>query len=411
MSEPVLIRGMGLAGCLLGHALEARGIPVHIVDAAWSGAASPKAAGLMNPLAGRALKPAPEWDTFHTQARHSYRRLERKLERSFLFERIYWTLFRNPEEAAQWRGLLNDPERSRFLDQSIQNNATPLPFQDGCGGMAVVGGSQVHIAKLLDASRSYWTQKGCFETASLAPEAIQALPDGRWQWAKRSYRAVVCCGGAMDHNTPWWAFLGIRPNAGERLMLKLEEPRMPEAAEPPQGWPWVVRKAGLLAPMHLHTGQAPEDGDVATEQVQRNRVWWLGSANRWDTMDHHPTEAGRAQLHRMAKGMLHGAFGVLDHGVGIRATMPDRRPVVGPHPRLPNLWCFNGLGTKGSLWGPWHAEALARALQQQIAAPGSGGATAVAEGPIPAQETPYRPPQPGTVPRLLEACLPARFWP
>jgi glycine/D-amino acid oxidase-like deaminating enzyme len=44
----------------------------------------------------------------------------------------------------------------------------------------------------------------------------------------------------------------------------------------------------------------------------------------------------------------------------------DRRPVIGPHPVLKNIYVFNGLGTKGVLLSPFIAEQLYELMYNQI---------------------------------------------
>jgi glycine/D-amino acid oxidase-like deaminating enzyme len=398
MPEAILIRGMGLAGCLLGHALERRKLPFHIVDAGWSGAASPKAAGLINPLAGRALALAPAWHTLWPFARDNYRSLERILDRSILNERLFWTVFQSEEEARQWQKAGADNERRPFLDASVQKDQDPFIRDSPFGGIAVRGGAQVDIAGLLTASKQRWQQQNRYMEGHCASEDLHATGDGGWLWMGTRYTAVVCCGGAMDHRDPYWAFLGIRPNAGERWLLEIPD------SDPSSKHARVYRKAGLLAPMP-------------------NGQWWLGSANRWDSMDEGPSERGEAHLQQRAEGLLGSPYRLLEHGAGIRATMKDRRPVLGPHPEHEGLWCFNGLGTKGSLWAPWHAEALAEGLAQSLKRQDRSLQTdAAAQANTPKEQAPYEadqmaletqswPPVPDRSPRLIKACLPVRFWP
>lgn len=45
-------------------------------------------------------------------------------------------------------------------------------------------------------------------------------------------------------------------------------------------------------------------------------------------------------------------YTVVDHKVGMRPTVSDRRPVLGMHPEHKGLFIFNGLGTKGYMLAP-----------------------------------------------------------
>lgn len=49
---------------------------------------------------------------------------------------------------------------------------------------------------------------------------------------------------------------------------------------------------------------------------------------------------------------------------GVRISAPNRKPVVGEHPRYQNLYLFTGLGSKGLLYGKFTAEHFANHLMK-----------------------------------------------
>lgn len=76
-----------------------------------------------------------------------------------------------------------------------------------------------------------------------------------------------------------------------------------------------------------------------------------------------PTPEGRFHiLNRLQKLFPAARIRVVQHLSGIRPTTPDRRPIVGKHPFIPNLWHFNGLGTKGVLQAPYFSSILTQNL-------------------------------------------------
>ena len=54
-----------------------------------------------------------------------------------------------------------------------------------------------------------------------------------------------------------------------------------------------------------------------------------------------------------------GPIVVVDHVAGVRATVEDRRPLVGLMPGHKNAFLFNGMGTKGTSLAPYWAAQLA----------------------------------------------------
>ena len=44
--------------------------------------------------------------------------------------------------------------------------------------------------------------------------------------------------------------------------------------------------------------------------------------------------------------------------LGYRPTVKDRRPILGRHHRIANMYVFNGLGARGILNGSWFSREL-----------------------------------------------------
>ena len=61
--------------------------------------------------------------------------------------------------------------------------------------------------------------------------------------------------------------------------------------------------------------------------------------------------------------LLKVPFTITDHQAGIRPTVLDRRPLIGPHPLHKNVFIFNGLGTKGIMLGPYFANEFTKSLE------------------------------------------------
>lgn len=328
MGERVAILGHGVAGCLLARALERRGIAPTVFDDPAGGGASRLAAGLMNPLAGRALRPAPGWERFRPAAEAAYRDLDRLLGIRTFHATDFVTLPRDDADRARWEAAARDAASAAFLADAPA--AVPAGLRAERGARRVTGGARVDLAVLLDAHRGYLQAAGRWRGERLDPAALRR-EGGAWRRGEAVFDHVVFCQGAAAADNPWCAFLPLRPNRGERLLLERDDEAGP-----------VYRKEGLLAPA--------ADG-----------AWWLGSANAW-TPDPRPSAEGRTRLEALASGFFRAPPAVRHHGAALRPTLADRKPAVGPHPDAPGLWLFNGLGTKGALWAPAHAERLADAL-------------------------------------------------
>ena len=62
-------------------------------------------------------------------------------------------------------------------------------------------------------------------------------------------------------------------------------------------------------------------------------------------------------------------YQILDHKAQIRATVIDRRPILGIHPKNNRLFILNGLGTRGVLMAPLLSHWLYEFIEKQYEFP------------------------------------------
>jgi glycine/D-amino acid oxidase-like deaminating enzyme len=78
------------------------------------------------------------------------------------------------------------------------------------------------------------------------------------------------------------------------------------------------------------------------------------------------TPAARAELIDKTSDLLAEPFEVSGQNWGFRPTTPDRKPILGRHPKYPQLIFFNGLGTKGVSLAPAMAKSLINCLENDM---------------------------------------------
>jgi glycine/D-amino acid oxidase-like deaminating enzyme len=75
------------------------------------------------------------------------------------------------------------------------------------------------------------------------------------------------------------------------------------------------------------------------------------------------TAQGKDELETRLKELVRLPYEIVNQNWGIRATTPDRRILLGPHPIHGNRVIFNGLGTKGVSLAPYFSGQLAAWLE------------------------------------------------
>ncbi len=98
--------------------------------------------------------------------------------------------------------------------------------------------------------------------------------------------------------------------------------------------------------------------------VDRNTLA-VGSTYEHHYSDEGPDEEGAGLLDQKLEELLPGLYPkcrLTDQWSGIRATTPDRLPIVGQHPEHERLFVFAGLGSKGLLYSEFIGKILAEHL-------------------------------------------------
>jgi glycine/D-amino acid oxidase-like deaminating enzyme len=81
----------------------------------------------------------------------------------------------------------------------------------------------------------------------------------------------------------------------------------------------------------------------------------VGSTFIWDDLEETVTDIGRKEILSKLNKIITDDYTIVDENAGIRPAMPDRRPVMGQHPDYPQMYIFNGMGTKGVSLSPYFA--------------------------------------------------------
>lgn len=329
-----LVVGQGLAGSLLARALLARGRGVLVVDEERPSAASRIAAGLVNPVTGRKLVKTWRADTLLPFARDYYRAWEGELGRRVYSEKRVWRFFQNDREEEIWKTKRHDPELAGCT-APLPADLTRLPgILPQRGGFQTTCGAHVDTRELLGRYRDHLRAAGALLEEPFSPSDLRVGREGV-QWRRFRAKKVLFCEGHAASGNPYFSWIPFRHAKGELLTVR--------------------------------GGDLPED-------VVLNRGKWLlpvgrdlfraGATYEWDDLSETPTAAGRDAILTGLRELVSWAPEVVAHEAGVRPIVKDTRPVAGLHPAHPAVGIFNGLGSKGVLWGPFFAEQLADHLER-----------------------------------------------
>lgn len=328
----VLIAGQGLAGTVLAFQLHQRGHQVTVMDTLKEPSASRVAAGMWNPVSFRRIIPTWRAHQLIQQMHTVYKSMEDLLKVKVVHRMPVVRIFPNQEYASSWQDA-QQKEVGPFL--AIANKRElhkDIHAPEGFGEVKEAG--YVDLPVLLDAWQQFMRDKGRWIDQLWTGEFTR--DDDGVEVAGKRYDAVVLClgtGAANDPLTADWEFL--RKNKGEVLTVKLPGLQLDH----------VLNKGKWLLPVGEETFR-------------------LGSSYEWQQTDREPSPGVKEQLLEVLHQMIPNVQPeVLEHKVGIRPTVKDRRPVAGAHPSEKHVWVFNGLGTRGVMLAPHCATYLADLME------------------------------------------------
>lgn len=334
----VLIVGQGLAGsCLAWELLRRDCHRVLVVDRPLADTASRVAAGLVNPLTGKAFKARWRQAECIPSAIACYQAIERALG---VPEGTWWQ--RTPIYREVTAGDAQEIWQERQFAQESCSYAGPLlPWPTSWLGAGQAGftrgGGVLHVEGLVNALRERWLQVGIFVeddvcVATLAQECDSAR--GGVTYRGEHFTHVVWCTGYEVGNHPNMAALKGRPAKGTIIDVQL----------PDLQW-----NAGIL-----HFGHW---------LVHHADAWRFGAtyAWAWQAPDVPEVPAVHELLYSLATHYK-GEVGLVRSRAAVRPIIRRSQPVAGPVPGCAGQFVFSGLGSKGVTTAPWVATQLADLL-------------------------------------------------
>jgi glycine/D-amino acid oxidase-like deaminating enzyme len=333
----VLIVGQGLAGSLLAYFLEKAGLSFHVIDNDGQHSASRKAAGLINPVTGRNFVKTWKADALLSFARQTYQDLEQMLGTHFYSERTIYRALASIKEENDWLARAGEAGYEAYMGPCHQGmelapgRLSPTPAYG-----ETLKSAQLMVADFLDFYQNYligkhWMSKIKFNYSSLH------FTENALESTGIQAKILVFCEGYGLKSNPWFDYLPMRGDKGEALIVDF----------PGLDFEQIVKQNKTF---------------IAPTSSGKH---WVGATYAWNFEDDGPSAAAQTQLLAELSTFYPAEKRVVEHWAAIRPTVKDRRPLIGPHPEHPQLWVFNGLGTKGASLAPFWAHHLVEVLQKK----------------------------------------------
>jgi len=322
MEVDFLLIGQGLAGTILSHRLLSAGKKVCIIDNAKANISSRIAAGLYNPITGKKLVKTWNADKLFFEIEPLYTELEELLEEKFLYPTPIYRPFLSIEEQNEWMGYSGEENFEEYIEE-IRTKSFYDEVNDSYGGVLLKNCGYLNINILLDAYQQKMIREGSLLDEEFNEEHLTINKEGV-VYKDIKAGAIVYTNGLGAMKSRFFGFLPFAPVKGEILILE----------------------------------QSFAPKEIINRGVFRitlpNGTHRVGSTYSWHDLDQGPTERAKSEImEKYEKLILVPEKTVIGHSTGIRPATRDRKPFLGKHPDIENVYIFNGFGAKGVSLAPY----------------------------------------------------------
>ncbi len=321
----VLIIGLGAAGCLLANAFAARGVAVWGADDPEGWAASEMAPGIINPLAGKKLRPGPCLKQELVAASEAYCQIEQKIGGKVFHPTPLLRILRTEKQAKLFDGGDWSEERVEWVGERYRPGAFGGMIDDRFGSFLTRQSGWVDSQQMRVGIANELRRSGRFIAEKISSKEVFPERDGVRCRGKK-WDLVVFCEGWKGAINSWFPEVVFNSAKGQVLELQCE------GGDP--GWEWILNHDKWLQP-------------------RGGGRYRAGSTFRWDEFDELVTAESRKEIEDGIRRCFPGfPFRVVNQLGGVRPVVVDYQPVAGCHREWRGLGVLNGLGSRGLLVGP-----------------------------------------------------------
>lgn len=261
-------------------------------------------------------------DELIASLRDFYQEIEQILQADFYHPQKFMRVHSSQLEIDSWADKISDPAFSSYMGATAKRFYNPQLKAIDFGVSEVRQAGYIALGDLLIQSRQRFKSDGCLIQTEILHDDINSILSEYTPSADKW--AIIDCRGYRAASSPWWQYLPFALAKGELLLIHCPNLNLKE-----------IWNAGFFI--------LPQEKDL----------YIVGATFSWTELDEIPTETAKLELLRKFENQVRLPYTILEQKAGVRPAVDDRRPLIGSHPAHANLFCFNGLGTKGVMLAPF----------------------------------------------------------
>jgi glycine oxidase len=321
-----IIVGLGLSGVSFCQKLKQNQKSFVVIDHGQQ-SASRVGSGLFNPIALKRTKPAWRGPQLMSIAIPLYKALEIDLGIQFVHHAPILKIMQQTADINDWHRASALADCKAYINHDVVQNTNPV-ITVPLGFGVVKNTGWVDTALLVERYSLLLESKKALIKTAFDSNALQFTENGV-RYGKIEAKYIVFTQGVGLISNPRFSFIPLQKTKGELMVIECED---------------------LQEKSIIH-------GGVFMIPLGNNR-YRVGSTYNWRDQAEGTTTSARISLQTKLDKIVRTPYQIINQSAGFRPTTPDRRPVIGVHPRFPQLAICNGMGSRGVLQAPFCAELL-----------------------------------------------------
>ena len=328
-----IIVGQGIAGSILSLSLIKAGYSVTVINQATLSSSSKVAGGIWNPIVFKRLTKSWMADDLVPELISFYTYWEQQFNTSLICKREIIKPFTEEQENNLWikKSLEKD---NVFLDKETYENYQLDEKYLVKSYSKVLQAGNLDVPKFLECTEQYIKQSHTFIEEEFDHHQLD-VSAAKVSYKSISAKHIIFCEGYLISKNPYFNWIPMKPAKGETLTIESKHINLNTD---------IFNKGFFIMPIGNH-------------------LFKVGATYEWNDLNDLPTEKAKQELVTKINAVISSPYKIISHEAGIRPSVIDRRPVIGPHPVYKHIYVFNGLGTKAVMIAPYFAKQFVGYLQ------------------------------------------------
>ncbi|MBA4851186.1 FAD-binding oxidoreductase [Emticicia sp. BO119] len=328
-----IIVGQGIAGSLLGYQLLKADRRVLILNDESIPTSSAVAGGIFNPITGKNLDKTWLADSIFPYFKDFYLSLENETHCHFYHETNLYRPYANEQQRRHFLQLTDEYDLDTYI-RLVKPDAYK-EVENHLGGLFTTSAGWVDVPLMIGVLRKLFIQSNAYHNERFDYQALE-ISEEKVIYKNFQASKIIFCEGYYASQNPYFNWLPFNPAKGETLIATMQTYSIKE----------IVNQGAWIIPLG-------------------NQQYRFGSTYVWNQLDWQTTKESKETITSKIDKFLKTPYQITEQQAGIRPTTKDRRPFMGNHPAYPNVYVFNGLGTKGVSLAPYFAEHMLYFLEKE----------------------------------------------